>query len=384
MPIASYKNIMTTTQAPATDRAEAPAKHLYRLVETALSSVTAPSEEAMLRAIAARMLEHFAETCGVRDWALLCDPFEPELCRGDVGLAERMLSGAGANDADVVVWTLRGQREWRLAFRVEPLPGDTAVLLLHLARAATQHLLSESGWNSLLDRARAIQQSLIPARPLRVLPGFDIDGRSDSAAVVGGDVFDVQSLGSDSASVLLADASGHGLPAALQARDIVIGLRMGHENHLKIGATIEKLNRVLCNSTLSSQFVSLVYGEVDREGVFQYVNAGHPGPILLTAGAAELLPQTGPVLGVSPASRYRVAHAVIAPSSTLVLYSDGVIECPDARDEEFGIERLFDVCRSRAGASAGEITSAIYDAMAAHRGRTAVADDATVLVVKRG
>jgi sigma-B regulation protein RsbU (phosphoserine phosphatase) len=381
---------MTTTFPPAEDRLEPAAppskqapKHLYRLAETALGHLSASSEEAMLRAIAKRMLEHFAETCGVRGWALVSEPFESDLCQGDIGLAERLVSGSVRQDAEIVVWALRGQRDWRLAFRVAPVPDETAMLLMHLSKVAAQQLLSESGWNSLLDRARAIQQSLIPTPPFRFLPGFEIHGRSDSAAVVGGDVFDVQSLATDSVAVLLADASGHGLPAALQARDIVIGLRMGHENHLKVGATIEKLNRVLCSSTLSSQFVSLVYGEIDHDGVFQYVNAGHPGPILITPQSVQFLPQTGPVLGVSPASRYRVAHAVLPPSSMLVFYSDGVIECPATDGEEFAIERLVATCLDRIGASAGEIVMAIFDAVAAHRGRAAVADDATVLVVKR-
>jgi sigma-B regulation protein RsbU (phosphoserine phosphatase) len=365
---------MTTTVA-STPRS-AP-KQLYRLAETALRSITAPSEETMLRAIAERVIENFGETCGLRGWGLVSEPLEVDLCQGDVDLALR-------DDAEVVQWTLRGHREWRMAFRVARPPDETAQLLLHLSKLAAQQRLSESGWSSLLDRARAIQQSLLPKPPYRFLPDVDIHGGSDSAAIVGGDVFDVQSLTPDSASVLLADASGHGLPAALQARDVVIGLRMAHENHLKIVATIEKLNRVLCNSTLSSQFVSLVYGELDRDGVFQYVNAGHPAPMLVTRERLEFLAQTGPVLGVSPSSRYRAAHAVLPPSSALVLYSDGVIECPALDGEEFGLERLAAICVDRIGESAATIADAIFAAMAAHRGRAAVADDATVLVVKRG
>ncbi|HEX6100821.1 MAG TPA: PP2C family protein-serine/threonine phosphatase [Thermoanaerobaculia bacterium] len=374
---------MTTTYPQASAASKSTPKHLYRVAETALGTLTAPSEEAMLRAIGDRMVEQFELTCGVRGWAAVSEPFETDLCFGELDLAERLVSGSYRDEADVIVWSLRGEREWRLAFRLASPPDETGSLLLHLSNVAAQQRVSESGWTSLLDRARAIQQSLIPPPPYRLLPGFEIHGRSDSAAVVGGDVFDVQSLTPDSISVLLADASGHGIPAALQARDIVIGLRMGHENHLKIGATIEKLNRVLCNSTLSSQFVSLVYGEIDRDGMFQYVNAGHPGPILVTPGELRFLPQTGPVLGVSPASRYRVAHAQLPPSSMLALYSDGVIECPSAGGEELSIERLVATCLDRAKSPAAEVVSAIFDAMAAHRGRAAVADDATVLVVQR-
>ena len=361
---------------PVTASAKLAPKQLYRLAETALRSITAPSEETLLRAIAERVIEAFGDRCGIRGWGLVSEPLETDLYQGDFDLAL-------GDDAEIVTWMLRGQREWRMAFRVAGLLDETAQLLLHLSKLSAQQRISESGWSSLLDRARDIQQSLLPKAPFGFLPNFEIHGRSDSAAIVGGDVFDVQSLTPDSASALLADASGHGLPAALQARDVVIGLRMAHENHLKIVATIEKLNRVLCSSTLSSQFVSLVYGELDRDGVFQYVNAGHPSPMLVTHERLEFLAQTGPVLGVSPSSRYRAAHAVLPPSSALVLYSDGVIECPAVDGEEFGIERLAAVCVNRIEESAASITEAIFAAMAAHRGRAAVADDATVMVVKR-
>src|SRR5262249_57939061 len=97
-----------------------------------------------------------------------------------------------------------------------------------------------------------------------------------------GDGCDGIPLAPDAVGLRIGDASGHGLPAALEARDVVVGLRMGAARNLKIDATIERLNDILCGSTLSSRFVSLVYGELDRSGWFDYLNAGHPAPPLVT------------------------------------------------------------------------------------------------------
>ena len=86
------------------------------------------------------------------------------------------------------------------------------------------------------------------------------------ARVVGGDLYDFLPLDADTLAVTIADAAGHGLPAALQARDVVTGLRIGVERDLKIPRTVEKLNRVIHRSGLVSRFVSLVFGTSSRTG----------------------------------------------------------------------------------------------------------------------
>ena len=79
---------------------------------------------------------------------------------------------------------------------------------------------------------------------------------------------------------MLADASGHGLPAALQARDVVIGMRMGQAENEKITATVSRLNRVIHRTGLSSRFISMFYAELEEAGNLAYVNGGHRLPLL--------------------------------------------------------------------------------------------------------
>jgi sigma-B regulation protein RsbU (phosphoserine phosphatase) len=81
---------------------------------------------------------------------------------------------------------------------------------------------------------------------------------------VGGDLFDFIPMSDRILGIAVADASGHGLPAALQARDVITGLRMGIEENLKIVSTVEKLNKVINRSTLATRFVSLFYGELEK------------------------------------------------------------------------------------------------------------------------
>jgi serine phosphatase RsbU (regulator of sigma subunit) len=373
-------------------------KRLYRIVEPSYADLSALEPGEFFRRAAERTLERFGADCGILTFGLAVRGergWKP-LSGRDTSLlacvealsaeerarfhAERVAFADGPVPA--ALWLLGTRAEWLVIFLLaEPLDEGRA-LLLQTARLAVQQKALETGWTGILDRARAIQRSLLPD-PLPELPGFDLSARSDAADVVGGDVYDAIRLSDAAIGLMIADASGHGLPAALETRDVVVGLRMGAARQLKIEATIERLNRILCASTLSSRFVSLVYGELDAHGAFDYVNAGHPPPLVLTRDGAHRLPESGRVLGVSPGSVYRVGHAEIPPDGTLLLYTDGVTECPSPSGEEFGVERLAGIAQVLADAPAAHLVSAIFDGLTEHACRERMPDDATVFVVKR-
>jgi sigma-B regulation protein RsbU (phosphoserine phosphatase) len=256
------------------------------------------------------------------------------------------------------------------------------VIALEAVRLALNQRLVESSFTGILQQAAAIQRSLLPD-PLPSLPGFDLAARSVPAESVGGDAYDALSLGPDTLAFAVADASGHGLPAALEARDVVVGLRMGAARHMKIGATVEKLNGILCRSTLSSRFVSLVYGELEADGRFQFVNAGHPHPILVNPGSTTPFPETGMVLGVEPGVRHRIQHGEIAPGGALLIVTDGVLECLSPSGEEFGAERVAFLARALGGRPAAWIVGALFEALENHSRERSLADDATALVIRR-
>ena len=205
---------------------------------------------------------------------------------------------------------------------------------------------------------------------------------------VGGDHFDFISLTDKVMGLAIADVSGHGLPAALQVRDIYMGLRMGLSRDFKIVRTVERLNEIINLSTLTSRFVSMVYGELESSGNFVYVNCGHPAPFRLAAdGSVKLLERGGVVLGPIPDATYERGFVKVRPGDLLVLYTDGIIEATGLEGagdlEEFGLQRLIETARRHQSQSAKEVVAAIFDRLHEFTEGTAAEDDRTLVVVKR-
>jgi sigma-B regulation protein RsbU (phosphoserine phosphatase) len=228
----------------------------------------------------------------------------------------------------------------------------------------------------------AIQQSLLLEEPPG-FPGYDVACRSVPAEEVGGDFYDFASFDGESLGVAIGDASGKGLPAALLVRDVVTGLRMGLEKNLKMTYVFSKLNRVIHRSNLSSRFVSMFYGELDRDGGLIYVNAGHPAPLLLHGDRVESLERGGTVVGPLPEVRYRRGYAQLAPGAVLVACSDGILERRNAAGAYFGEPGLIRVGREALSGSAESVLEAVFQAAERHGENRPWEDDATVVVVKR-
>jgi len=382
----------------ATDAAAREPKRLYRLVEPVYDDLDEVDESAFYSSALERTRERFGTECGIESVLLSrWDGFAWQAIPGgddrlaaifdDLDVAEHRALRASriafaGSPIPFAAWLLGSRGEWLALFRLQSLPAEGTVLFLQMARLAVQQRALEVGWTGILDRARDIQRSLLPD-PLASIAGFALDARSESAEEVGGDVFDTIRLTPEVVGIMIADASGHGLPAALEARDVVVGLRMGASWQWKIEATIERLNRILCSSTLPSRFVSLVYGELHTGGAFHYVNAGHPAPLLITADGYEWLPESDRVLGVSSDSVYSVRRAQIPPGGLLLLYTDGVTECPSPSGEEFGIERLAGIASVLRTWAARNITAAVFDALADHAAGLPLPDDASLMVVQR-
>src|SRR5437867_5764719 len=145
------------------------------------------------------------------------------------------------------------------------------------------------------------------------IAGYETSARSQPAEVVGGDFFDFSIFDEKVFSVAVGDASGHGLPAALLVRDVVTGLRMGVEKEMKMAEAMRKLNRVIHRSTLSANFVSLFFAEIEITGNVFYVNAGHPPPILVHGSAVKRLESTGMILGAVSDVEFHRASASFEP-----------------------------------------------------------------------
>lgn len=255
---------------------------------------------------------------------------------------------------------------------------------LNIIRLAINQRLREERMLEILEEARQIQTSILPRRLPR-LGDFQLSARTVPAEIVGGDFYDVITLGDRLFHVVVADATGHGLPAALQVRDVFTGLRMGLSREFKITRTLERLNAIIHRSRLATKFVSLFLAEIDRSGTVIYCNAGHPPALLVGAdGKVTRLTIGGMLLGPMPDTRYSIGLAQLHPGDVLILYSDGITEAlsADGREElgEAGLLRL--VLESRR-LSPRQLIAKVFDQLEQFSGSAPRKDDQTLVVVKR-
>jgi hypothetical protein len=273
--------------------------------------------------------------------------------------------------------------DYLMVFRLgEGWVRETLEFSLNTIRSTVNYSRSTSRFRADLAEADEIQKSLLPKENPR-FEGYEIAGRSIPAETVGGDLFDFQFQADKVLGIAIGDASGHGLPAALLARDVVTGLRMGIEHEMKISGVIHKLNRVINSSRLSTKFISLVYGELERNGTFVYVNAGHPPPLLVKEAGIERLDVGGTILGPIRETVFNRGFAFVDPGDLLIFFTDGIIERVNSDGIPFGEEGLLEYVGTRRGESAGSIIDRLFDHLARFGGGAKWRDDATVIIVKR-
>src|SRR5512134_214221 len=222
---------------------------------------------------------------------------------------------------------------------------------LNTIRASLDARLVDQRVRGSFREAAEIQQSLLVEEPPE-FAGYELAARSVAADEVGGDFYDFYDLGEGTLGLAIGDASGHGLPAALLVRDVVTGLRMGIEKELKMTHVFRKLNRVIHRSRLSSRFVSVFYGELERNGNFIYVNGGHHPPLLFRGASVQELGTGGTVIGPLPEAEFSRGIAALEAGDTLVLCTDGILERRGPGGEFFGTERLKALVQAHAGTGA--------------------------------
>jgi len=327
---------------------------------------------------------------GLRVWKTY-PPFEQLLDVGSVVMKrddERL---------DQRIETELGTREWFaaisvanaryvLSFDVEPSGSDheTLVSTLNIIRLAINQKLREERMMEIMEEARLIQNSILP-RHLPQPGDFEIAARTVAAEIVGGDFYDVITIDDNIFDVAVADATGHGLPAALQVRDIFTGLRMGLSREFKLTRTVQRLNQIIHRSRMATKFVSLFLAEIGLDGTLIYCNAGHPPTLLMRAdGSMAHLTTGGTILGPIITATYTIGIDMIGPGDLLVLYTDGITEATDDEtDEEFGEERLAHVVRAARHLDPIAIVDRVFSEVESYSGASPPADDQTLVVVKR-
>lgn len=231
-----------------------------------------------------------------------------------------------------------------------------------------------------LGIAREIQQALLP-RGFRDFPFMRVTGTNLPCRTVGGDYFDVLPLGPDRTAFLIADVSGKGIGAALLStmlQGALSGMTLGQEP----AKVFNHINRFLCEHAEVGRYATMFYAVLDGSGRLEFINAGHPSPIILRGGGAEapFEPSSFPV-GLIPEAEYTSSVAQLQPDDTLVLFSDGVTEAMNAKEEEFGMARLCRLLKGRSAGSLEELQRLILSAVDDFTCGARQADDVTLLLV---
>jgi serine phosphatase RsbU (regulator of sigma subunit)/anti-sigma regulatory factor (Ser/Thr protein kinase) len=192
-----------------------------------------------------------------------------------------------------------------------------------------------------LEVARLIQQNFLP-KQLPDLAGWRVAAYYRPARTVGGDFYDFIELADGLIGIVVGDVTDKGVPAAMVMAATRSVLRAAAQRLLEPGTVLERINETLCAEIPPNMFVTCLYGVLDpATGRLRYANAGHNLPIVRDGGGeVSELRATGMPLGLLPGMSYEEKEAVLAPGSSVLLYSDGLTEAHDAQREMFGTPRV--------------------------------------------
>lgn len=245
-----------------------------------------------------------------------------------------------------------------------------------------------------MNEAAQIIEAHLPARALSI-PGCEFSWTFSPCHTLGGDMLKVVSFQEKSVALCILDVSGHGIPASLLAISLARvfsgdrsrgGLLKDRAGALRTPSdVVSRLNERSQVLHEGDQFVTLLYGILDLvRGGFRYVSAGHPHPILKSAGKSKSITGlTNPPLGVIPRVEFVETVVQVAAGDTLVLYTDGVTETRNVAGEMFGEDRILALLDENAWHSPQEFLTLLHSRLDSFRGGQKQKDDATSMILRR-
>ena len=239
-----------------------------------------------------------------------------------------------------------------------------------------------------LEIAREIQGWLMPAAAPEV-PGVDIAFMTRPANTVAGDYYDAffrpaTPEQNERLLVVVADVAGKSVPAALLMATLQASLRTLAALPGSLLELAGRLNQYACAQNLGGRrFTTAFLAELEpTTGGLSYVNAGHNWPVLRrVSGDIERLETGGLPLGITPGAHYEFGTATLVPGDLLFIFTDGLVEAENDREEEYGEQRMLGVLSS-AGGSAGEVLRQLMSSVDTFVGLTRQHDDITCLVLR--
>ena len=285
--------------------------------------------------------------------------------------------------------------EGNLEYRVKVNSGDEledlamsfntmASDLRHQMNMVEERTKEKEKFEQELKIAHEIQKSFLPFKTPNV-KGYNIAGVNMPAREVGGDFYDFIDLGDNKTGVVIADVSGKGVPAALFMAISKTLVRVNAKRIMNPVEAILETNSILLEESDSGMFVTLFYGIIDLENnTMSYVNAGHNPPILLHKEnmAMTLLQAKGIPIGVKDEMNLELKEIDLKQNELVFLYTDGVIEAVNEKNEEFGLETIEKLITSHSDSKPEDIIESVLFEVKQFAGKRDQHDDITMIIIQ--
>ncbi len=244
-------------------------------------------------------------------------------------------------------------------------------------------LIEKKRLQAQLEIARQVQLQLLPPADPR-LKGFDISAYVFPTEEVSGDYYDWVSMFEDQIGIVVADAVGKGIPAALLMSFLRASLRSSVQIGYAPHVALSKVGNLLWDSVEEHQFITAIYGILDATNrTFVFSNAGHNPPLLVKSNGEYNFVEYGDLpLGMFQDTHYHQHFIRFYGGQTMVLYTDGITEAANADDEEYGQERFAERVLEGINLPAKEMIDFIRKDVADFTGRKFLDDDGTLFIVK--
>jgi len=263
-------------------------------------------------------------------------------------------------------------------------PGGLALLVLFALELADRVMMKRD-----LEIAREIQSWLMPAAPPNVR-GVDIAFATRPANTVAGDYYDAFTRPAapergERLLLVVADVAGKSVPAALLMATLQASVHTLASLPASLLELVESLNQYVCAQNPSGhRFTTAFLAEYEpASGRLDYVNAGHNWPVLRrSTGEIERLRTGGVPLGIMPNSRYECASTAVAAGDLLLIFTDGLVEAQDEKEQEYGEARMLAILDKSSGGTAADVMQQLMTSVDAFVGAARQYDDITCLVMR--
>lgn len=233
-----------------------------------------------------------------------------------------------------------------------------------------------------LELASQIQNGLLPP-PTRSVDGWEVAYHYQPLGPVSGDYCDLINGDNKSLYFVLGDVSGKGVAASMLMAHLHAMFRTLTSINLPLEQIVERASRVFCESTLPTQYATLVLGKASPDGAVEICNAGHLPPMLIQQDGVTSIAATGLPVGVFCSESFTVTKFQMSKGDALFLYTDGFSERPNAVGNEFGIDRLSGLLKAEVNRSPLNLIECGIRELETYADGGSPFDDLTLMAIQR-